>query len=29
VEKSAVELINLFEEKKRKEGHVALGFDIE
>ncbi|XP_009608577.1 3'-5' exonuclease-like isoform X2 [Nicotiana tomentosiformis] len=29
VEKSAVELLNFVEEKKRKEGHVALGFDIE
>ncbi|XP_060180922.1 3'-5' exonuclease isoform X3 [Lycium barbarum] len=29
VEKSAVELFNFVEEKKRKEGHVALGFDIE
>lgn len=29
VEKSAVELLNFVEEKKRKEGNVALGFDIE
>ncbi|CAN4090860.1 unnamed protein product [Withania somnifera] len=29
VEKSAVELFNFVEERKRKEGHVALGFDIE
>ncbi|KAM3327204.1 Werner Syndrome-like exonuclease isoform X2 [Capsicum chacoense] len=29
VEKSAVELFNFVEEKKRNEGHVALGFDIE
>ncbi|KAJ8530766.1 hypothetical protein K7X08_023647 [Anisodus acutangulus] len=29
VEQSAVELFNFVEEKKRKEGHVALGFDIE
>uniref|UniRef100_A0A0V0IC86 3'-5' exonuclease n=2 Tax=Solanum chacoense TaxID=4108 RepID=A0A0V0IC86_SOLCH len=29
VEKSAVELLNFVEEKKRKEGDVALGFDIE
>lgn len=29
VEKSAVELFNFVEEKKRKEGQVALGFDIE
>lgn len=29
VEKSAVELLKFVEEKKRKEGHVALGFDIE
>ncbi|XP_009764477.1 3'-5' exonuclease isoform X1 [Nicotiana sylvestris] len=29
VENSAVELLNFVEEKKRKEGHVALGFDIE
>ncbi|TMW85914.1 hypothetical protein EJD97_022276 [Solanum chilense] len=29
VEKSAAELFNFVEEKKRKEGNVALGFDIE
>lgn len=29
VEKSAIELLNFVEEKKRKEGDVALGFDIE
>ncbi|XP_055813923.1 3'-5' exonuclease isoform X2 [Solanum dulcamara] len=29
VEKSAVEMLKFVEEKKRKEGHVALGFDIE
>ncbi|KAM3249763.1 Werner Syndrome-like exonuclease isoform X2 [Capsicum annuum] len=29
VEKSAVALFNFVEEKKRNEGHVALGFDIE